>query len=65
MAALKEADFTSVRGPFKFDNNQFPITDWYMWEVVKDSKDGELRFAFRGKTFTAHRDAYHDQCPMK
>jgi branched-chain amino acid transport system substrate-binding protein len=65
MAALKRADFKSVRGNFKFDNNQFPITDWYMWEVVKDPKDDQLHFAFRGKTLTAHRDAYHDKCPMK
>jgi len=64
MAALKEADFQSVRGDFKFDNNQFPVTDWYMWEVVKDPSDGHLGFAFRGKTLTAHRDAYHDKCPM-
>lgn len=65
LAALRQADFTSLRGSFKFDNNQFPITDWYMWEVVKASGDPEPRFAFRAKTLTAHRDAYHDKCSMK
>lgn len=65
LAALKQADFTSLRGLFKFDNNQFPITDWYMWEVVKNTGAAEPSFAFRGKTLTAHRDAYHDACPMK
>jgi len=65
MAALKQADFKSLRGNFKFDNNQFPITDWYMWEVVKGSGDAQPSFAFRGQTLTAHRDAYHDKCPLK
>ena len=65
LAALKKADFKSVRGDFKFDNNQFPITDWYMWEVVKGEGDAPPYFAFRGKTFTAHRDAYHELCPLK
>jgi branched-chain amino acid transport system substrate-binding protein len=65
IAALKEADFKSLRGYFKFDNNQFPITDWYMWEVVKNPGDAEPSFAFRGKTLSEHRDAYHSICPLK
>ena len=65
IAALKDADFKSLRGYFKFDNNQFPITDWYMWEVVKNPGDAEPSFAFRGKTLSEHRDAYHSICPMK
>ncbi len=65
IAALKEADFKSLRGFFKFDNNHFPITDWYMWEVVKNPGDDEPSFAFRGKTLSEHRDAYHSICPMK
>ncbi|MHB8767247.1 MAG: ABC transporter substrate-binding protein, partial [Deferrisomatales bacterium] len=65
LAALKQADFTSLRGSFAFDNNQFPITDWYMWEVVKGPSDPKPSFAFRGKTLSAHRDAYHQLCPMK
>ena len=38
MAALKAADFKSVRGNFKFNNNDFPIQDQYVFEVAKDAK---------------------------
>jgi len=63
-AALKKADFQSVRGPFKFDNNHFPIQNIYLTEVVKDS-DGQLRLALRGQAERDWHDGYHDQCPMK
>ncbi|KHA50872.1 ABC transporter substrate-binding protein [Sulfitobacter geojensis] len=35
-AALLEADFASTRGDFKFGNNQHPIQDFYVREVIKD-----------------------------
>ena len=35
-AALKEADFDSVRGDFEFDSNQHPIQDIYVREVIKE-----------------------------
>ncbi|WP_419911425.1 ABC transporter substrate-binding protein [Hoeflea sp.] len=35
-AALKEADFDSVRGDFSFDSNQHPIQDIYVREVIKE-----------------------------
>lgn len=35
-AALKEADFDSVRGDFAFDTNQHPIQDIYVREVIKE-----------------------------
>ena len=37
-AALKKADFKSVRGDFKFGNNHFPIQNFYLQDVVKDGK---------------------------
>ena len=37
-AALSAADFKSVRGNFKFNNNGFPIQDQYIFEVAKDAK---------------------------
>ncbi|MFU8857848.1 MAG: ABC transporter substrate-binding protein [Deferrisomatales bacterium] len=65
LAALKQADFQSLRGDFRFDTNQFPITDWYMWEVVKNPGDADPSFAFRGKTLSEHRVAYRELCPME
>jgi branched-chain amino acid transport system substrate-binding protein len=65
MAAIKQADFKSLRGNFKFNTNQFPIVDWHVFEVVKDPKDGKTHFAYRATPLTAHKDAYYDKCPMK
>ena len=63
-AALRKADFQSVRGPFRFDNNQYPIQNIYLTEVVKDA-NGSMRLALKGTAVENWRDPYHDQCPMK
>ena len=63
-AALKKADFQSVRGPFAFDNNHYPVQNIYLTEVVKDP-DGSLRLALRGTAAEGWHDVYHEQCPMK
>jgi branched-chain amino acid transport system substrate-binding protein len=63
-AALQKADFKSVRGPFKFDNNHFPIQNIYITEVVKD-QDGKMHLALKGAAAEDWHDVYHDQCPMK
>jgi branched-chain amino acid transport system substrate-binding protein len=63
-AALRKADFQSVRGPFKFDNNQYPIQNIYMTEVVKDS-DGKMHLALKGTAAENWHDQYHEQCPLK
>ena len=64
MAALKAADFRSVRGTFKFNHNNFPIQDFYLLEVAKDSK-GRYTLKTGPKTMPAAQDAYHTQCAMK
>jgi branched-chain amino acid transport system substrate-binding protein len=63
-AALKKADFPSVRGPFQFDNNHYPVQNIYMTEVVKDP-DGSMRLALRGTAAEAWHDVYHENCPLK
>lgn len=63
-AALQRADFQSVRGPFKFNTNHFPIQNWYWGEVANDSK-GVPAMAIRGTVFKDHADAYVGECKMK
>jgi branched-chain amino acid transport system substrate-binding protein len=63
-AALRKADFPSIRGPFKFGNNQFPIQNIYLTEVVKDP-DGKLRLALSGTAVEGWQDLYHQDCPLK
>ncbi|MGI3127222.1 ABC transporter substrate-binding protein [Nitratireductor sp. PBL-C9] len=61
-AALKEADFDSVRGKFSFNNNNHPIQDFYVREVVKDGDT--LTNKIVSTAFTDHQDAYAAECKM-
>ena len=61
--ALKKADFPSVRGNFKFGNNQHPIQDIYVREVIKDEQ-GVYTNRIIKKVFTDHQDAYATECKM-
>ncbi len=63
-AALRKADFRSVRGPFKFNNNHFPIQNFYIRQVVKNA-DGVLTNKLIGIAFENHADAYHTECKMQ
>ena len=64
MAALKAADFKSVRGNFKFNNNGFPIQDQYVFEVAKDAK-GRVSLKTIATPLKDHKDAYYTQCTLK
>ena len=64
MAALRAADFVSVRGNFKFNNNGFPIQDQHIFEVAKDAK-GRVSLKTIATPLKDHEDAYHTQCPLK
>jgi branched-chain amino acid transport system substrate-binding protein len=62
-AALKAADFKSVRGDFKFGPNHFPIQDMHVFEVAKDAK-GRVSLKTIGTPLKNHSDAYAPQCKM-
>lgn len=62
-AALRRAEFASVRGPFKFNNNHYPIQNFYLRQVVKDDK-GRLVNDLQGVVLENHGDAYHTECKM-
>ncbi len=63
-AALKAADFKSIRGSFRFNNNQYPIQNLYLREVYKDTT-GKITNRLAGTLMTAHADPFAGQCPMK
>jgi branched-chain amino acid transport system substrate-binding protein len=62
--ALRAAKFESVRGPFKFNKNQYPIQNYYLRVVAKDSQ-GRLVNKTMGTVFKDHGDAYVQDCGMK
>ncbi|HKC45909.1 MAG TPA: ABC transporter substrate-binding protein [Burkholderiales bacterium] len=63
-AAIKSADFKSVRGEFKFGANQFPVQDYYL-QVVGKAADGKIAHKTMGKILTSRGDAYVQDCKMK
>src|SRR5262249_61065174 len=42
-AALRQAKVDSVRGTFRFNNNHFPLQDWYIRTVVDDGSGTAIR----------------------
>jgi branched-chain amino acid transport system substrate-binding protein len=63
-AALKKADFKSLRGAFKFNNNHYPIQDFYLTKVAK-RPDGKYETEIVKTVFTNYGDSYAKDCPMK
>ncbi len=63
--ALKAARFESVRGPFRFNTNQYPIQDYFVRTVSSDGKGGLVNRAERDPILKAHGDSYVAECPMK
>ena len=61
-AALKEADFASVRGDFEFGSNNHPIHDVYIREVIKEGDVYTNKVI--GKVLEDHGDPYAAECPM-
>jgi len=62
-AALKAAEFDSVRGDFAFGNNQHPIQDIYVREVVREGDVLTNRIVSVG--LSDHQDAYAADCAMQ
>jgi branched-chain amino acid transport system substrate-binding protein len=63
-AALKKADFKSIRGDFKFNSNHYPIQNFYLVKVAK-RPDGKYQTEIVQKVFSDFADPYAADCPMK
>jgi branched-chain amino acid transport system substrate-binding protein len=59
--ALKKADFTSLRGNFKFNVNGYPIQDFYLTKVAK-RPDGKFETEIVQKVFENYGDRYAKDC---
>jgi branched-chain amino acid transport system substrate-binding protein len=60
-AALKKADFISLRGGFKFNTNGYPIQDFYLTKVAK-RPDGKFQTEIVEKVFENYGDRYAKDC---
>jgi branched-chain amino acid transport system substrate-binding protein len=61
---MRKADYASVRGPYKYGNNHFPIQNFYLQDVVKDA-GGNLALKTVTTIVKDSQDKFHDRCPMK
>lgn len=63
LAALKKADFQSVRGDFSYGSNNFPVQNYYLRVVGKDA-NGQLTNKLVSTVMEKHQDAYVSECKM-
>jgi branched-chain amino acid transport system substrate-binding protein len=64
LAEMRKANYASVRGPYKYGNNHFPIQDFYLQEVIRDEA-GNFTLKTVATALKAHQDRYHARCSMK
>lgn len=64
ISALHAAKFESVRGNFSFNNNNFPIQDFYITEVKKDDQ-GLIRPVMQELLLPNDKDAFSGDCPTQ
>ncbi|MGE8618017.1 MAG: ABC transporter substrate-binding protein [Achromobacter spanius] len=62
-AALRKADFASVRGKFKFGPNHHPIQDWYLLHIEADAS-GKLVYKNMKVLARDHTDVHAANCKM-
>jgi len=63
-AEMRKANYASVRGPYKYGNNHFPIQNFYLQDVVKDAQ-GNLTLKTEATIVKDSQDQFHEKCPMK
>ena len=61
---MRKANYKSVRGPYRYGNNHFPIQNFYLQDVVKNA-EGDLVLKTVATIVKDSQDKHHDKCPMK
>jgi len=62
-AAMEKADYASVRGPYTYGNNHFPIQNFYLREAATDS-EGRWTTKIIDTVYTSHQDVYASECKL-
>jgi len=66
IAAMRKANFASTRGKFTYNNNHFPIENFYLLKAVAGPTPGSDPVMEIQKTvFANHKDSYSKECKMK
>ena len=62
-AAIAAADFQSVRGPFRFGTNQYPVQDFWQLQVAR-RPDGKFQTETVRRVLEANVDPWAAECRM-
>ena len=66
IAAMRKANFNSMRGKFTYGNNHLPIQNFYLLKAVAGPTPASDPVMEIQKTvFTNHKDSYAKDCKMK
>jgi branched-chain amino acid transport system substrate-binding protein len=66
VAAMRKANFSSVRGKYTYNVNHFPIENFYLLKAVAGaSASADPVMEIQKTVFTNHKDAYSQECKMK
>jgi branched-chain amino acid transport system substrate-binding protein len=64
VAAMRKANFQSLRGPFQYNVNHHPIQNFYLLKTEK-LKSGDIEMRIQKTVFEKHKDSYYQDCKMK
>lgn len=62
--AIAAAQFSSVRGPFRFGPNNFPVQNYNVYQVVNVGGKPEIKL-LEADVLKSHSDAYVSQCASR
>jgi branched-chain amino acid transport system substrate-binding protein len=65
IAAMRKANFNSVRGKFSYNVNHFPIQNYYLLKAVAGASGGDPVLEIQKAVFTNYKDSYSHECKMK
>jgi len=66
IAAMRKADFKSTRGKFSYNNNHFPIENFYLLKAVAGpTPSSDPVMEIQQTVFKNHKDSYAKDCKMK
>jgi len=63
-AAIEAADFRSVRGPFRFGVNHYPVQDFWLCRVAR-RPDGKFQTETVRRVFESNVDPWAAECRMR
>jgi len=63
VAAMRKANFSSIRGPFQYNVNHHPIQNFYLLKAEKVAS-GDIEMHIQKTVFEKHKDSYYQDCKM-